>query len=166
MSINTTALWHHFNHFKDPDSAFAERVLAVLHARRLGLIPTPSTKTGRQPDHNPTTMPAKAATTTVPEEFIRESLLSRLIVVPVLCVSFLISLFFIDRRTSSGIFGQSNNQNAYYHSHQRKLAKQEIDDAFQVRRKVILAMCLLSAMSWVVVAWGIESVWNVWKVRA
>lgn len=115
-------------------------------------------------DRNLFTMPAKAATT-VPEEFIRESLFSRLIVVPVLCVSFLISLFFIDRQTSGGIFGQSN-KNAYYHSHQRKLAKQEINEAFQVRGKVIFAMCLLSAISLAVVAWGIESIWTVWKVRA
>ncbi|KAL6250541.1 hypothetical protein RBB50_002843 [Rhinocladiella similis] len=102
--------------------------------------------------------------TTIPEEFIRESFYTRFIVAPVLFVSFLISLFFIDRQTAGGIFGQSNSKNAYYHSHQRKLAKKEMDEAFQMRRKVILALCALSAALLAFVAWGIE--WTVWKVRA
>ncbi|KIX93878.1 uncharacterized protein Z520_10503 [Fonsecaea multimorphosa CBS 102226] len=96
---------------------------------------------------------------------ITESLLSRLIVAPVLFVSFLISLFLIDRQTYGSIFGRSGSQDGYYHSHQRKLAKREMDDAFQMRSKVIAAMVLLSAVSLALLAWILESTWNVWRFR-
>ncbi|EXJ76006.1 uncharacterized protein A1O5_00514 [Cladophialophora psammophila CBS 110553] len=97
---------------------------------------------------------------------VAESLLSRLIVAPVLFVSFLISLFLIDRQTYGAIFARSGGQDGYYHSHQRKLAKREMDDAFQIRSKVIAAMVLLSAVSLALLAWILESVWKVWKCRA
>lgn len=106
------------------------------------------------------------AATTSAERIAHDPFITRLIVAPVLFVSFLISLFFIDRQVYGGIFGHSDNKDGYYHSHQRKLAKREMDDAFQMRRKVIAAMCLLSAMSLAIVAWGIEAVWTVWRVRA
>ncbi|KAL2403195.1 hypothetical protein ABEF95_008500 [Exophiala dermatitidis] len=95
-----------------------------------------------------------------------EPLLTRLVVAPVLFVSFLISLFLIDRQTYASIFGRSPSKDGYYHSHQRKLAKREMDEAFQMRRKVIVALCALSAVSLAIVAWGIESLWTVWRVRA
>jgi len=99
-----------------------------------------------------------------------EPLLRRLIVAPVLFVSFLISLVIIDRQTYGGIFGRvppsASNKDGYYHSHQRKLAKQEMDEAWRMRRRVIVALCFVSAVALAVVAWGIESVWTVWRVRA
>ncbi|OAP62192.1 hypothetical protein AYL99_04395 [Fonsecaea erecta] len=94
-----------------------------------------------------------------------ESLLSRVIVAPVLFISFLISLFLIDRQTYGGIFARSGSQDGYYHSHQRKLAKREMDDAFQMRSKVIAAMVLLSAISLALLAWILESAWKVWRYR-
>lgn len=110
-------------------------------------------------------MSSKPATASS-ERLLSEPLFTRLIVAPVLFVSFLLSLFFIDRKTYGGIFGGSGNKDGYYHSHQRKLAKQEVDDAFQMRRKVIAAMCLLGAVSLAIVAWGIEAAWTVLRVRA
>lgn len=107
-----------------------------------------------------------AKTASATEELARESLLVRMIVAPVLFVSFLISLFFIDRKTYGGIFGSAGNKDRYYHSHQRKLAKQEMDEAFQLRQKVIAAMCVLAAVTVALVAWGFEAVWTVWRIKA
>jgi len=106
-----------------------------------------------------------AKTATVTEEVARDPLIVRLIVAPVLFISFLVSLFFIDQKTYGGIFGNSSNKDGYYHSHQRKLAKREMDDAFQLRQKVIAAMCVLAAVSVALVAWGVEAVWTVWRVK-
>lgn len=104
-----------------------------------------------------------AVSETIP---VRDPLFIRLIIAPVLFVSFLVSLFLIDRQIYGSIFGRSSNKDGYYHSHQRKLAKREMDEAFQMRRKVIAAMCIASAVSLALVAWGIESLWAVWRVRA
>ncbi|EXJ79205.1 hypothetical protein A1O3_08706 [Capronia epimyces CBS 606.96] len=109
----------------------------------------------------PSNKPATSDSIPIPEP-----LLTRLIIAPVLFVSFLVSLFLIDRQTYGSIFGRSSSKDGYYHSHQRKLAKREMDDAFQLRRKVIAAICIVSAVSLAFVAWGIESVWTVWRVRA
>ncbi|KAJ9604969.1 hypothetical protein H2200_010358 [Cladophialophora chaetospira] len=93
---------------------------------------------------------------------IAESAFSRLIVAPVLFVSFLVSLVLIDRQTYGTVFGRSGSKDGYYHSHQKKLAKQEMDDAFQMRKKVIAAMVLLSAVVLALSAWTVESMWKVW----
>jgi len=95
-----------------------------------------------------------------------EPLFTRLIVAPVLFVSFLISLFLIDRKVYGGIFGSAGSKDGYYHSHQRKLAKQEIDDAFQLRKRVIAAMCVIGGVGVALVAWSIEKAWTRWRVRA
>jgi len=94
-----------------------------------------------------------------------EPLLSRLVVAPVLFVSFLISLFLIDRKHYGSIFASSGSKDGYYHSHQRKLAKQEMDDAFQMRRKVIALMMMLSAVALAVVAWAVEALWRGLRAR-
>jgi hypothetical protein len=95
-----------------------------------------------------------------------ESLLSRLIIAPVLFISFLISLLLIDRQTSANIFSRSTtNKDGYYHSHQRKLAKREMDDAFQMRGKVIAVMVLCMGVGLGVLAWLGESLWSVWSGR-
>ncbi|KIX07078.1 uncharacterized protein Z518_05055 [Rhinocladiella mackenziei CBS 650.93] len=111
-------------------------------------------------------MPSKKAPAISESAPAAESLFSRLLVAPILFVSFLISLFLIDRHNYSGIFARSGSKDGYYHSHQRKLAKQEMDEAFRMRRKVIAAMCMLTAVSLAFIAWGIESVWTLWRVRA
>lgn len=88
-----------------------------------------------------------------------ESLLSRTILVPILFVSFIFSLLLVDRRTSTSILsprssppgspnstGRGKDTHGYYHSHQRKLARSEIDEAFAIRRRVIVAMCGLACV--------------------
>jgi len=94
---------------------------------------------------------------------ITESLLSRLIVAPVLFISFLISLVLIDRQTYGTVFGKSASRDGYYHSHQKSLAKREMDDAFQLRGKIIAGMILLSAVALALFAWTVESIWNAWR---
>ncbi|EXJ65114.1 hypothetical protein A1O7_01454 [Cladophialophora yegresii CBS 114405] len=94
---------------------------------------------------------------------IPEPLLSRLIVAPVLFVSFLISLVLIDRQTYGTVFGKSGSKDGYYHSHQKKLARREMDDAFQMRSKVIAVMVLVVAVTLALFAWTVESIWQVWR---
>jgi len=94
-----------------------------------------------------------------------EPLLSRLVVAPILFVSFLISLFLVDRKHYGSILANSNSKDGYYHSHQRKMAKRDMDDAFQMRRKVIAFMFMLSAVALAAVAWSFESLWRGWRAR-
>lgn len=89
-----------------------------------------------------------------------ESLLFRLIATPVLFISFLISLFLIDRQTSGGIFGSSGSKDGYYHSHQRKLARHDITDAFQLRNKVIAAIIAALGFGLAFVAWSFSKAWH------
>lgn len=91
---------------------------------------------------------------------ITESLFSKLIVGPVLFVSFLVSLLLVDRKTYSSIFGGSHDSHGYYHSHQRKLAKSEMDQAFEQRSKVVAGMCMLSGIAVAIVMWGISIGWH------
>lgn len=92
-----------------------------------------------------------------------ESLISRTILAPVLFISFILSLLIVDRKTSTTIFSPTGSplgspgprgshgagSHAYYHSHQRKLAKMEVDDAFAIRRRVIVAMCVFAGIGFV-----------------
>jgi len=94
---------------------------------------------------------------------IAESLLGRLVIAPVLFISFLISLVLIDRQTYGTVFGKSASKDGFYHSHQKKLAKREMDSAFQMRSKVIAGMVLLSAAALALFAWTVESIWNAWR---
>jgi len=110
-------------------------------------------------------MPSSKSSTVHEPLPVPEPLLSRLIVAPVLFVSFLISLFLIDRKHYGNIFASSKSQDGYYHSHQRKLAKRQMDDAFQMRQKVIIMMAVLSAVAIAVVAWAFESLWRGWRAR-
>ncbi|KAL9619529.1 MAG: hypothetical protein Q9160_005892 [Pyrenula sp. 1 TL-2023] len=81
-----------------------------------------------------------------------ESLVSRILFAPLLFISFIVSLLIVDREASSSVFGLSSpsddnsrssdkqgKEKKYYHSHQRKLAKREIGDAFKMRNKVIIS---------------------------
>ena len=86
-----------------------------------------------------------------------ESLFSRIIVGPVLFLSFLLSLFWIDRKTFSGVFGQhAQSKDTFYHSHQRKLAKHEMDEAFLMKNRVILGLVVLSSVG-LVLSWWVLS---------
>jgi hypothetical protein len=100
----------------------------------------------------------KSGTAELPR--IEESLFSRIIVAPVLFVSFIFSLFLIDRKTYGGIFGQHADKDGYYHSHQRKLAKREMDDAFMMRNKVIAVMAVSSAVGLAVLGWGVSKAYH------
>lgn len=98
-----------------------------------------------------------------------EPLFTRLIVAPVLFVSFLISLFLIDRKTYGTVFSHHPDPNShshshsstishdgddeYYHSHKRKLARQEMEDAFALRSKVIAGFAILGGVSVAIVGW-------------
>jgi len=99
------------------------------------------------------------------EQPVVESLLSRTLFVPVLFVSFIISLFLIDRNTSAGVFSHEDpkdpqkEKGRYYHANHRKLAKQELDEAFQFRGRVIAAMCITSAFGIVLTGWGLSQAW-------
>lgn len=104
-------------------------------------------------------------TSSIPETTASEPLFTRLILGPVLFVSFLVSLFLIDRQSYSRIFTRSGSEDGYYHSHQRKLAKREMDDAFQLRGKVIAAMCMAGALSLALFVWGVRSILTLWRVR-
>ena len=94
---------------------------------------------------------------------VAESLFGRLVVAPFLFVSFLISLVLIDRQTSGTVFGKPAGKSDYYHSHQRKLAKREMDNAFQMRSKVLAGMVVLVAVAVAIFAWSLESIWRVWQ---
>lgn len=108
-------------------------------------------------------MPSKSTASTSTAEAASESFLARTLFVPVLFVSFLFSLLWIDRKTSAEIFPHENpksksrkeSEPQYYHSHQRHLAKREFDDAFAYQGKLVILLCVGSAVvlvggSWVV----------------
>lgn len=89
-----------------------------------------------------------------------ESLFSRVIVGPVIFISFLISLLLVDRKIYASIFGPDHHDDhGYYHSHQRKLAKSEMDQAFQQRNRVIAGMCMASGVVVAVAMWAISAGW-------
>jgi hypothetical protein len=92
-----------------------------------------------------------------------EPLWNRLIIAPVLFISFLVSLVLIDRQTYGSVFGKAGSKDGYYHSHQRKLAKREMDNAFQIRSKVIAGMVMLSAVTLALFIWALESIWKAWR---
>ena len=105
-----------------------------------------------------------SANTARPEgSAVPESLFSRLIIGPVIFVSFLVSLVLVDRKTYSSIFGTGHGGGGYYHSHQRKLAKSEMDEAFQNRSKVLAGFCLLSGIAVAVIMWGLSIAWYAFR---
>jgi hypothetical protein len=96
------------------------------------------------------------------------SVISRTFLVPVLFVSFLVSLFFVDKQTSAGVFASNDRTDSehkhehYYHSHQRKLAKKDLDDAFVLRKRVIAAMCLAGGIALAGLWWCLTKAWALW----
>jgi hypothetical protein len=88
------------------------------------------------------------------------SLFARLILAPILFISFILSFFFIDKQTVSEIFGGKPEKDAYYHSHQRKLAKTEMDAAWSRKNRVIAVLCIGSAVGLALVAWGGLKAWE------
>lgn len=134
----------------------------------------------------PAASPSESPTNSGPSE----SLISRVLLAPLLFVSFLVSLAIVDDRTSSSIIKSSENEGTssktkrtsggngkpsvekgregYYHSHQRKLMKREIGDAFAIRGNVLLALCLLTALGLTALGWGCKYLlewygWAWWK---
>jgi hypothetical protein len=114
---------------------------------------------------------SKSPQTTTSETASAESFLSRTLIAPLLFLSFLFSLLWIDRKTSAEIFTHeapesksqtrksSDPSSKYYHSHQRHLARLEVDDAFAYQGKVIALLCVGSA---VVLAGGSWAAWRLW----
>jgi len=90
----------------------------------------------------------------------QESLISRIILTPTLFISFLLSLFLIDHKTHGGIFGNRPDRDGYYHSHQKKLAKQEMEDAFLMRNKVIAGICVCSGVGLGLLGWLVTKGWQ------
>jgi len=95
---------------------------------------------------------AKEASTTTASTA-GESLVSRFIITPVLFISFLVSLLFIDRQTYAKVLSGHSPHDSYYHSHKRKMARQEVEDAFHMRNRVLGAMFVLSGIGLAVVGW-------------
>jgi mannitol-specific phosphotransferase system IIBC component len=95
-----------------------------------------------------------------------ESIISRTLLGPVLFVSFIVSLFFVDQQTSAEIFESNartdtkHEHEHYYHSHQ--LAKKEFDDAFALRKRVIAAMCVAGGISLAGLGWFLTKAWAMW----
>lgn len=83
-----------------------------------------------------------------------ESLFSRIIVTPLLFISFLISLFLIDKQTYSRVLSGHSQVDHYYHSHQRKMAKQELEDAFHMRNRVLGVIFVVGGVSLAMFGWG------------
>lgn len=113
-------------------------------------------------------MSTKTSAATATTEAASESFLSRTLFAPVLFVSFLFSLLWIDRSTSAEIFTHKDpkpktrkvSEPQYYHSHQRHLAKREFDDAFAYQNKVIMLLCVGSAVLLVSSFWA---AWRFWQ---
>jgi hypothetical protein len=110
----------------------------------------------------PKSSPPSSSASTNAHHKASESFLSRTILAPVLFISFIFSLLIIDRRTSSLILSPpgsppgsprpkspGKDPQGYYHSHQRKLARREVDEAFAIRGKVIVGMCVLGSVGFV-----------------
>lgn len=104
-----------------------------------------------------------------------ESLISRIVFAPLLFVSFLVSLIIVDREASSSVFGTSppgskdgkrtldaGKEKRYYHSHQKKLARREIGDAFNIRNKVLVSLCVGMGVTAACMAWFVTRVWEGW----
>ena len=97
-----------------------------------------------------------------------ESYLVRTLFVPILFVSFLFSLLWVDRGTSTEVFSHDDpksnarkgSETKYYHSHQRKLAKKEFDDAFAYQGRVVAMLCIGGAFVLVGASWAI---WRFWQ---
>jgi hypothetical protein len=99
-------------------------------------------------------------TPTTPSSPSEASLFARLILAPILFISFILSFFFIDKQTVSEIFGGKPEKDAYYHSHQRKLAKTEMDAAWSRKNRVIAVLCVGSAVGLALVAWVGLKAWE------
>lgn len=104
-----------------------------------------------------------------------ESLISRVVFAPLLFISFLISLVIVDHDASTSVLGTSSspsgkngstssrsNEKKYYHSHQRKLARREVGDAFDMRNKVLVGLCIGMGIAIAGMAWFVNRVWEGW----
>lgn len=82
-----------------------------------------------------------------------EPLLSRLILTPVLFITFLVSLLFVDRKAYSQVVAGHVPQDSYYHSHQRKLARREVEDAFHMRNRAMAALLIATGIGLALLGW-------------
>lgn len=108
--------------------------------------------------------------TNVPSE---ESAISRYIVGPFVFISFLVSLLMVEQRTHDAVFASPNSRRTrqmdprdgqvsqhqkaledFYHSHQRKLARKEFEEAFELRNRVLAGIVLVGGMGIAAISWG------------
>lgn len=73
---------------------------------------------------------------------------------PLLFISFLISLFLIDRQTYSKILSGHSALDDYYHSHKRKLGKHEVEEAFHLRNRVLGVILVSGGFGLAVLGWS------------
>jgi len=118
-------------------------------------------------------MLSMSPTTTSKPEAASDSFLARTLFAPILFLSFLFSLLWIDRKTSAEIFthdepklkSRKKSDSQHYHSHQRHLATRELEDAFAYQGKVIVLLCVGSAVVLVGASWFVWRFWQ-WKFGA
>ncbi|ROT36929.1 hypothetical protein SODALDRAFT_325492 [Sodiomyces alkalinus F11] len=84
----------------------------------------------------------------------------KFIITPIIFISFLVSLAWIDfRYTLRRPSGTARGSAGYYHSYQAKLAKLEMADALGIRSYVALVMLAVA----VVIGWGgweaVKAIW-------
>lgn len=84
----------------------------------------------------------------------QESLFTRVFITPLLFVSFIVSLFLIDKDTYSKVFSGHGSYDQHYHTHQRKMARREIEDAFHLRNRVLAAIFIITGFGFALAGWG------------
>lgn len=87
-------------------------------------------------------------------------LVSRFFVTPVLFISFLISLLYIDRQAYSQVVAGHAGRDTYYHSHQRKMARREVEDAFHLRNRALAALLIAAGIGMALAGWTGSKVYH------
>lgn len=88
-----------------------------------------------------------------------ESIFTRVVITPLLFISFVVSLFLIDRDTYSHVLNGRASSDKYYHSRQGKLAKQSLEDAFHLRNRVLAAICIFGGIGFAFLGWTGSKAW-------
>lgn len=69
-------------------------------------------------------------------------------------MSFLISLFLIDKQTYSKVLSGHSHLDDYYHSNQRKMAKKEVEEAFHMRNRVLGVIFVAGGFGLALLGWS------------
>lgn len=90
----------------------------------------------------------------MPSSAAQESLFARIFITPLLFFSFLVSLLLIDKDTYSKVFSGHGSYDQHYHTHQRKMARREIEDAFHLRNRVLAAIFVITGFGFALAGWS------------